>query len=332
MKLSIIVPVYNVEQYLQKCVDSILAQTFTDFECFLIDDGSTDSCPKMCDEYAEKDSRIKVIHTENGGASIARNVGLDLAIGDFIGFVDSDDFIQPDMYEELFSVQGDTGAEIVASQFTYIKTDYSLGRHTSSDTSTYKVFDCKDIFENFSQRMLGFGGVLWNKIYKRDLFENLRFLPELKRGEDHCMLMFLYHRCEKIALTDRCLYNYYSRPNSLITSPYNYHNRVSEIDKTNIQMEFFSKVGCESEADAALFEYVGWYIPNHIHVYTDHKQYKNDFAPYVKQAKKRFFKILTNPKRHTAKKRVIVFVVLFISPKLAKKLFKKYCDDAWWKM
>ena len=101
MKLSIIVPIYNVEPYLRKCIDSILAQTFTDFECILVDDGSPDNCPTICDEYAKKDSRIRVIHKENGGLSDARNAGLDIAQGEYIGFVDSDDYILEDMYSQM---------------------------------------------------------------------------------------------------------------------------------------------------------------------------------------------------------------------------------------
>lgn len=103
-KISIIVPVYEVEPYIHKCVDSILAQTFTDFELILVDDGSPDNCGEICDEYEENDSRIRVIHKENGGPSSARNAGLNIAKGDYIGFVDSDDWIETDMYEMLICV------------------------------------------------------------------------------------------------------------------------------------------------------------------------------------------------------------------------------------
>lgn len=101
MKLSIIVPVYKVEQYLDKCVESILAQTFTDYEIILVDDGSPDNCGQMCREWERRDGRIRTIHKENGGLSDARNAGIDIAKGDYIGFVDSDDYIKPDMFEVL---------------------------------------------------------------------------------------------------------------------------------------------------------------------------------------------------------------------------------------
>ena len=103
-KISIIVPVYKVEPYIRKCVDSILTQTITDFELILVDDGSPDICGEICDEYAGKDYRIKVIHKENGGLSSARNAGLDICTGDLIGFVDGDDFIDNDMFETLYTL------------------------------------------------------------------------------------------------------------------------------------------------------------------------------------------------------------------------------------
>ena len=100
-KISVVVPVYNVEEYLDQCVESLVGQTYKNLEVILVDDGSPDNCPAMCDEWAERDNRIKVIHKENGGVSSARNAALDIASGDYIGFVDSDDWIEPDMYEIL---------------------------------------------------------------------------------------------------------------------------------------------------------------------------------------------------------------------------------------
>lgn len=115
--ISVIVPVYNVEKYLSKCIDSILAQTYKNLEIILVDDGSPDNCPKICDEYAKKDNRIKVIHKENGGLSAARNVALDIAKGEYIGFVDSDDFIAEDMYEVLYNLAEKYNAEISSVSF-----------------------------------------------------------------------------------------------------------------------------------------------------------------------------------------------------------------------
>lgn len=113
LKISIIVPVYKVEPYIHKCVDSILAQTFKDFELILVDDGSPDNCGQICDEYAQKDSRVKVIHKENGGVSSARNVGIDTALGEYITFIDPDDIIEQNMYQVLFEHAIKYSADIV---------------------------------------------------------------------------------------------------------------------------------------------------------------------------------------------------------------------------
>lgn len=115
--ISIIVPVYKVENYLQKCIDSILAQTFRDFELILVDDGSPDRCPELCDAAAEKDSRIRVIHQKNGGLSAARNAGLDAARGGWIAFVDSDDAIEPEMYEALHDSAVKENADVAVCNF-----------------------------------------------------------------------------------------------------------------------------------------------------------------------------------------------------------------------
>ena len=118
--LSIIVPVYKVENYLQKCIDSILAQTFTDFELILVEDGSPDGCPALCDAAAAKDARIRVLHQKNGGLSAARNAGLDVARGEWIGFVDSDDYIAPEMYETLYKAVQNTGADLALCDYAAV--------------------------------------------------------------------------------------------------------------------------------------------------------------------------------------------------------------------
>ena len=118
--ISIIVPVYKVEKYLQKCIDSILAQTFRDFELILVDDGSPDNCPALCDAAAQKDARIRVIHQKNGGLSAARNAGLDIARGEWIGFVDSDDAIEPEMYKTLYDIAVQENADVVVCNFRLV--------------------------------------------------------------------------------------------------------------------------------------------------------------------------------------------------------------------
>ena len=142
-ELSIIVPVYKVEKYLPKCLDSILAQTFTDFELILIDDGSPDRCGDICDEYAAKDDRLIVIHQENKGVSAARNAGLDIARGEYIGFVDSDDWIEPEMYETMLATAKESEAEIVA-----------CGANHSDETETILFQELLEDLELYNDKML----------------------------------------------------------------------------------------------------------------------------------------------------------------------------------
>ena len=165
--ISIIVPVYNVEQYLRRCVDSILAQTFTDFECILIDDGSPDNCPAICDEYAERDNRIIVIHQKNAGVSAARNAGLDLARGEWIGFVDSDDWCDPGMYEFLYKNAITNQVDISICGFRSIeKNGVVIG---SSKKYPAIVMDSSEgLLKLFSPRY--FGPFSWNKLVSKQLF------------------------------------------------------------------------------------------------------------------------------------------------------------------
>ena len=145
-KISVIVPVYKVEKFLDRCVESIVGQTYENLEIILVDDGSPDNCPSMCDKWAEKDSRIKVIHKENGGVSSARNAALDAATGDFIGFVDSDDWIEPDMYESLMMRIDETGKDIAVCSYYSIEVS---GERNECRCIADKAVVCKDDYFRF---------------------------------------------------------------------------------------------------------------------------------------------------------------------------------------
>lgn len=165
-KISIIVPVYNVEQYLPRCIDSILAQTFTDFELLLIDDGSNDNSGKICDEYAEKDNRIRVFHKGNEGVSSARQIGLEKANGQYSIHADGDDWLESNMLERMYKMANTTNADIVISDFYIDKYEQSLyiRQQTTKKTSTEIL---KDI-------LVGqLFGALWNKLVRHSLYKNI---------------------------------------------------------------------------------------------------------------------------------------------------------------
>lgn len=185
-ELSIIVPVYKVEKYLPKCIDSILAQTFTDFELILIDDGSPDNCGAICDEYAKRDSRIIAIHQENQGVSAARNAGLDVATGTYLGFVDSDDWIEPEMYETMICVAKEKQVDVVACGYT--RTDDRIIRRFNNATMlNTKTELLEDIFSKPSLLK----GTTCNKVYMRQKIK-MHFHSDMTIWEDLCFLMENY--------------------------------------------------------------------------------------------------------------------------------------------
>lgn len=213
-EISIIVPVYNVEKYLNKCVDSILNQTFKEFELILVDDGSPDNSGAICDQYAEKDSRVRVIHKENGGLSSARNAGIEVAEGKYIGFIDSDDYIAEDMYELLYN--------------NIIKENADL-----SVCGIYDVYEGKQVVEKKRIRatatameamVLIFEGNnisvhAVNKLYKREIFEAIRY-PLGKYHEDSFVIVDILDKCKTVVIDSVQKYYYVHRAESINTEEF----------------------------------------------------------------------------------------------------------------
>lgn len=212
MKLSIIVPVYQVEAYIDECITSILNQTFRDFELILVDDGSLDRCPAICDVYAQKDSRIRVIHQKNQGLSAARNTGLQEARGDYIGFVDSDDFIEASMYEKLLDNLEREKADISVCGRYKVWDDKKIQEQKSN---VYKVMDSTQALALMNTNVLGYFDVAaWDKIYKRSCFKGIEF-PEGKLCEDWFVMYKLFFNARRIVYDSIPLYNYRQRTGSI---------------------------------------------------------------------------------------------------------------------
>lgn len=215
--ISIIVPVYNVEKYLEKCIESIINQTYRNIEIILVDDGSKDNSGNICDKYAEKDSRIKVIHKKNGGLSDARNSGLEVAKGKYVGFVDSDDFIAKDMYEYLFKLMKNNDACISVCNYekkweniskkneekNFVK-DYDIVLN-SSEALKYIVDD--KILKSYA----------WNKLYKIELFQDVRY-PLGLNMEDIATTYKLIYNSKKIVIGNEIKYYYVQRKGSILNS------------------------------------------------------------------------------------------------------------------
>ncbi len=215
--VSIIVPVYKVEQYLPRCIESILSQSFTDFELLLIDDGSPDDSGRICDVYAAKDNRIRVFHKENGGASSARNVGLNNAGGAWISFIDSDDYVSADMLMRALELQSETKADIV--EFG-IKTVYEyIPPEPLTGQSVIQSFPGIEMISRIYLDCLGGSVYPVNKIYKSSIFDGLRF-EENRENEDTIIAPQEYFRADLVTVTDEVLYFYFIGSSSVSRSPF----------------------------------------------------------------------------------------------------------------
>lgn len=213
--VSVIIPVYKVEPYLRKCVDSVCQSTLKDIEIILVDDGSPDTCGQICDEYALKDDRIRVIHKENGGISSARNAGLDIARSDLIGFVDSDDWVDPDMFEFLYNNLIQADADIsVCGVYEHVGEKV----HMLCDASVYKTVSGHDAVQT-NLAMTIAGNACWNKLYRRHLFEEIRF-PEGRIFEDVFIMTRLIDSARKVVFNLQAKYHYWRRPDSLFSKRY----------------------------------------------------------------------------------------------------------------
>jgi glycosyltransferase involved in cell wall biosynthesis len=203
--ISIIVPVYNMEHYLDRCVSSILSQTYKELEIILVDDGSVDNSPKMCDEYALKDNRIKVVHKENGGLSDARNAGLEIAVGDYIGYVDSDDWIEPDMYERMYLACIQNNAELAVCRYFREYEDKTV----NDGTDRVEVLDRDRLLKLYITDRDGYMiyNSVWSKLFKRELVEGMIF-PKGQNSEDIMYTTKAFCKLRNAVYIDACLYHY----------------------------------------------------------------------------------------------------------------------------
>ncbi len=217
VKVSVVVPVYNVEKYLKRCLDSLVNQTLKDIEIIIVNDGSLDNSPKICEEYKRKYSNIKYISQENQGLSAARNAGIEIAIGDYIGFVDSDDFVKEDMFSFLYNNAIENNVEISC-----------CGHETYYDDNTTKLNTKKGIKKLYSKEEAldyfllqeYFDVVTWNKIYKRELFKNIRF-PVGKIYEDIQTIYKLIYLSDGLYFDSTPKYFYYKRKDSISNAKFN---------------------------------------------------------------------------------------------------------------
>ncbi len=258
--VSIIVPVYNVEKYIRRCLDSIVAQTFTDWECILVDDGTPDNSGKICDEYAANDSRFVVIHKENGGVSSARNAGLDVANGEWITFVDADDWIEPETYEVAYKTAIEKDVDLV--QWNSWSVDENGNKKVFNDAGKLK-----EGFFRLEDCCTYFHGSMWNKIVSAKLFCStpIRFDEDIVHCEDRIVAFKCYAKAKLCYQIADFFYNYFQRSDSALHSLTRekilqsangiklMENYISESQKNKLKRLFDSfKAGCSSETVFAI--------------------------------------------------------------------------------
>lgn len=222
MTISVIVPIYKVEAYLRQCVDSILAQTYTDLDIVLVDDGSTDNCPAICDAYARQDARVQVVHKPNGGLMSARQAGLRVAKGDYVGFVDGDDWIEPDMYARFAAVIDRYAPDMALCEFYYAFADHNEPSTQHLQRAYYtKAQLAQEIYPTMLYHApyysFGINPCCWSKVFKKELLEQCLYpvTPKVKIGEDAAFTYPCLLAAESLAYVDGCLYHYRNNAQSM---------------------------------------------------------------------------------------------------------------------
>ncbi|MBO4894987.1 MAG: glycosyltransferase [Clostridia bacterium] len=309
-KISIIIPVYKVEKYLQRCLDSVISQTYKNLEIILVDDGSPDNCGRICDEYAEKDDRIRVIHQENGGLSAARNAGLDIAIGDYIGFVDSDDYVARDMYEKLYNVLIENDADEAICNYEFIDEFENELKYYSPIKD--EVLSGAEAIIKLNYEYHWYYLVAWNKLYKKSVFEGERF-PVGKVCEDNFIVHKLFYKCRKIVTLSEKLYFYTQRKDSIMGDIKLSIKRADEV-QGYIERYFFEKKHGIEKTELAARKAIDFY-----------KFFRKEFIPVSKKEKERikeldsFAKRLYNESSSICSSREhIIFHLLTLYPYIAK--------------
>lgn len=225
--VSVIVPIYNVEKYLDRCIESILGQTFSDFELILVDDGSPDRCPQICDEWAKKDERIRVIHKENGGLADARNCGIAGAVGRYTTFVDSDDWVESEFLEVLYKGAVEHNADVVQCNFQRVYSNKTILQTSEPDIYDVHKIRTALLQEMANDKLLKMSNSRWNKLYETGVLKKAMYLTDtaIAMGEDFLLNFAVFGYCKKIVVLDtKPLYNYLFNEES-ISSRYKARNK-----------------------------------------------------------------------------------------------------------
>lgn len=288
-KISVIIAVYNIENYVSKCLDSVINQTYQNLEIIVIDDGSTDSSPAICDEYAKKDERIKVIHKKNGGLSDARNAGLNVASGDYVGYVDGDDWIDSRMYEDMLVACIKYDAQVAVCRYKKIYKDETIDG-SSNDVVVLSPAETWDIYINEHPQYVIYNSV-WSKLFRKDIVEDLEF-PVGRNSEDILYTTNAFCRMKQCVYLDTAYYNYViDRDGSIMNKKSGKRSVEDEIPFFYEQIEILKKYHMKKEADMAqyqlyrrlLYYFLGFYKNKQNRIYAEWiaKRIRNEKAKII---------------------------------------------------
>ncbi|ETI67550.1 glycosyltransferase family 2 protein [Neobacillus vireti] len=311
--ISIIVPIYKVEKYLAICTDSILNQTFKDFELILVNDGSPDKCGEICDDYTKKDNRVKVIHKSNGGLSSARNAGINVAQGKYIAFVDSDDYIHPKMFEILFEAAEKYSSDITMCNFLPVYEhvpNHEVLRNFQIDVKHYTNLQAlKQIYTNKGIYFT----LATNKLYKRQLFHDLRF-EEGRIHEDEFLAHRILYKSKVITYLPIDLYFYFQRSDSIMGEPFNL-NMLDEVYAFKDRIKFFKDKKLHSLRHQAEFKYVVKFFSFYLKAKKECQNSKGELKIYKKNTfQNDIYSLLLNPLFNIKEK--TLWILFMIHPSL----------------
>lgn len=324
--VSVIIPIYNVEAYLQRCVASVRNQTYENLEIILVDDGSPDKCGSICDKLAGEDKRIVVIHKQNGGLSDARNHGLSVAKGEYIVFVDSDDYIAPFFVENLFDALVKTGSDVALCSYAVVSTDECKGFREVTEETEMEICDRNELLMNLydaNHQDATYFIVAWNKLYKRSLWEEIRF-PKGKIHEDEATTYKIFDKCQKGVYVKTPMYGYFTSDSSITRGAFHI-NRLDWMDALNDRIRYFqdrkeSKLAActlKARADGA----ISYYYPlDKLTKQTgQYKKEKKMLKKYVKEAlvsDREYHNLLISNK--------IGYTLFLLSPGIYKCINRRY--------
>lgn len=282
-KISVIVPIYKVEDYLDRCVQSIQHQTYENLEIILVDDGSPDACGRMCDQYAEKDRRIQVIHKQNGGLSDARNAGIEKAAGEYVAFVDSDDWLEPKMYEVLYHTIKKYDADIAECSYRNVYADW-VKEETACTGNVVEADAVSALGAMLDWKY--FKPTAWNKLYKRSVIGDIRY-PKGKLHEDEFTTYKYIYQAKKLVYIDFSFYNYNrTRADSIMGEGFGEKN-LDSCEAFRERMDFFAQHGL-GQLEKKMNDIYCWHVLEQAYKCYCHQVKGKRVRAFIRQVRKDF--------------------------------------------